>query len=259
MKSEKTKNKMKKNNLFIISLNLFVLTILIISFIFLGNPVSKKREKIDNAKISDLETIGSQIGQYFSKNGELPKTLNPILIEINIKIDKENPIVYEIKSDTEYELCTTFLAETKEDPRSSRIIDKKTELGKHNKGYDCTTLKISKWNLEEGQKIKNKIISETIKTIDYSTPDSQTSNSSENSWTTEGYITTIEPSGNQTRWELSHSPKAPSHFAALSYYDEAIQITGKNNIEEFKLGDKVKVVQKNDDGRPRLISVEFLK
>jgi hypothetical protein len=81
-------------------------------FVVLGSPRTQRLLKYDEQKVTDLQNLNNQIGNYYADRGILPDTLEE-LAKGNYyiaKVDSQNQKAYEyVKiSKTEYKLCAEF-------------------------------------------------------------------------------------------------------------------------------------------------------
>lgn len=115
---KKSKNKILKKILFIISVLLF-LSLTVFSFTVMGSPKMQRVLRLDERRISDLESIQWSVINYWQQKEILPQTLNDLKDPISntfIPIDPEFQIgkVYEytVKDNLSFTLCADFSADS---------------------------------------------------------------------------------------------------------------------------------------------------
>jgi len=92
---------------------LVVVASIVWGFSVLGSPQTQRLLKYDQQKVNDLQTINSQIQNYFYSSKVLPKTLDEIISTGNfygniIDTQTKKPYEYEKTGDKTYSLCAEF-------------------------------------------------------------------------------------------------------------------------------------------------------
>ena len=103
----------KKERSFGIGLATIVLLSIIAGFFIVGTPSHARLMRVDNQRVSDLQTIQWQLVNYWQAKQELPKTLTDLadpLSGYSIPVDPETGDSYEynVVSPTSFELCADF-------------------------------------------------------------------------------------------------------------------------------------------------------
>lgn len=88
-------------------------------FSVLGSPRTQRLIKYDEQKVSALQNLNSQITNYYSDKGFLPKTIEEMAngnyyVNQNIDSQSQKPYEYVKTSDTTYNLCAEFNKESDE-------------------------------------------------------------------------------------------------------------------------------------------------
>lgn len=102
-----------------VGIGIAVLAILTIAagFFIIGTPAQAMASREDEQKISDLQTIQSDVVSYWQQNGKLPTSLDQIgqpLTGGTIPVDEQTgePYTYSVVSKLAFQLCATFNAPT---------------------------------------------------------------------------------------------------------------------------------------------------
>ena len=133
-----------------------VVASIIVGFITVGSPTKQRNIRFDNQRISDLQTIQSNVVSSWQQKGKLPaklSDLNDALYGISIPNDPEDSsdYVYNIKGDKSFEVCAKFALKS-EDTKgkgtygtgysydtSYPIYTGDTTNWKHESGLSCFT------------------------------------------------------------------------------------------------------------------------
>ncbi len=98
-----------------------VIVIIIAAFFVTGSPFAAREEKLDERRVSDLQSIQSQIVySYWTPKGALPNTISELRSDITGFVPPLDPVTgeaYEYKktASTSFELCATFSAVSPKD------------------------------------------------------------------------------------------------------------------------------------------------
>lgn len=150
---------MRNYYIFISALSIFVVVLLTIGFTQISNPFLEKAKKLDQQRVTDLQSISYAISNYNAQNYKLPGNLSEIKLtsgtskttdpETNKKYD------YKIISASEYELCATFGVDTQIKPdvsvRATSIVQPPqtdiyaTITNEHPKGEYCYKLTVQNY------------------------------------------------------------------------------------------------------------------
>ena len=98
---------------FIYIVILVVALAIIAGFFIVGSPYESRVKKFDEQRVGNLQTIQREIINFWTKKGELPKTLFDLKDDIrgfSIPIDPENGEQYDYKVKDKYtfSLCANF-------------------------------------------------------------------------------------------------------------------------------------------------------
>jgi len=106
---------------------------IVLGFSVLGSPATQRMLKYDQQKVGDLQNINSQVINYYSNKGTLPKTLDEIgntgyyISEVDAQSGKTYE--YQKTSNTTYNLCADF----------NKTSDDKNVTTSHINPYDGDT------------------------------------------------------------------------------------------------------------------------
>ena len=103
----------KESWIFRITASLLVVTAIILSFVVMGSPTTQRNLRFDEQRVSDLESIQSQIGMYWQQKQNLPATLTDLTNPMSgfvTPVDPDTQASYTYtKVDTKkFQLCATF-------------------------------------------------------------------------------------------------------------------------------------------------------
>ena len=89
------------------------LAVIVYGFYLAGSPFKQRLVKFDNQRVSDLQTLQSQIVYYWQQKDKLPKSLNDLKDSISGFIPPSDPDTnqsyeYKIAGNLSFELCADF-------------------------------------------------------------------------------------------------------------------------------------------------------
>lgn len=100
-----------------LSLTIFI-ALVVWSFSVMGSPAKQRAWRMDDRRISDLQSIQSQIISYWQQKEKLPERLsdlaNPMTgysLPVDPEFEKGNKYEYSVKDKLSFELCATFLVD----------------------------------------------------------------------------------------------------------------------------------------------------
>ncbi len=115
---EETTNQSKQiQRIISITAGLLILAAIITGFFFAGSPFTARQKKLDEQRVSDLQTIQWQIVEYWRNKKHLPETLallpDPIR-GVSVPLDpvSRTSYGYQVNSTTTFELCANFTLAT---------------------------------------------------------------------------------------------------------------------------------------------------
>lgn len=123
-----------------------VLAVIVLGFLVLGSPAYQKNRRLDNRRVSDLNSIYYGINSYVAANRSLPNSLsqleNTYVFDVPEDPATNQPYEYRVLSSGSYELCATFATES--DPRTNEsIVSKEIQsFYSHGEGRQCFTLNV---------------------------------------------------------------------------------------------------------------------
>ena len=127
------------------AVSLMVLVSVVGGFFTAGSPFKARLIRFDERRINDLQTIQSQIVNYWQQKNQLPSALSDLKDSIsgfNPPADPENNGAYEYRIlngsviKPSFELCANFNLDTKEFFRSSATKPAPYYLGKYEENWD---------------------------------------------------------------------------------------------------------------------------
>ena len=100
-----------------IAVSVLVVATVLSGFLIIGTPGQLRNYRFDDQKVSDLESIQSQIVNYWQTEQKLPTTLtdlNDSISGFNVPLDSQTGASYEYATTSalSFELCATFNAPT---------------------------------------------------------------------------------------------------------------------------------------------------
>jgi hypothetical protein len=134
---------------------ILVLAVLVLGFIVVGSPMKQRQIRMDERRVSDLQTIQYQIIDYWRYKEELPKTTAELKNSISgftapLDPETEAPYEYKVLSPFKFSLCTTFnqdnpyskIKAQAEYPYSAKCVDgycgnSLNDTWEYEKGYKC--------------------------------------------------------------------------------------------------------------------------
>lgn len=120
---------------------MLVMSVLIILPVIVYSIVSLRSVNVDVDRVSDLQSLRDATREYYSKNQELPDSIDTIVKDGNIKLKNSlSDYKYTKKEKANYELCTHFTSDTRGDSDRSRSYRSSyDDYSQHDKGEQCFT------------------------------------------------------------------------------------------------------------------------
>jgi len=130
---------------------------MVFGFFVAGTPQSQRLVRIDERKISDLQSIQWQIINYWQKKESLPSGLEDLIDSLggfNVPVDPEtgNGYGYKVVGDFEFELCAVFNVSSED---FGQVLPKKIQVASR-MGHDIGINEI--WAHDIGEKCFSRII-----------------------------------------------------------------------------------------------------
>lgn len=119
---------------------------MVASFFVIGSPAEQRNIRLDQQRISDLQSIQSSLVGYWQDKELLPETLTELeddLIGYYNPVDPESgdSYGYQVTGDLSFQLCATFLAESSVGNYNPRVVEATLMTGEtswaHESGYVC--------------------------------------------------------------------------------------------------------------------------
>lgn len=110
--------------------SVFVVLLLVAGLFIAGSPAQQRRIRFDTQRINDLQSIQSQIVQFWLTKAQLPSDTTQLADSISgfsVPVDPETtrPYEYRTKGTYGFELCATFAATGDIDVRSGQLAPTK--------------------------------------------------------------------------------------------------------------------------------------
>lgn len=106
--------------------SVFVLGTLLSSLAYIDSPQQVREAKLDSQQVGDLQNIQWQIEEYYRDNDALPVDIETMYSPLTPPAapDGREAYVFEVNTDTEYQLCATFANDSSTNgPDSYRMYD----------------------------------------------------------------------------------------------------------------------------------------
>jgi len=120
------------------------LVAVILGFVVIGSPVTARYQKLDQARVSNLQTIANDVLNYWQSRAVLPQTLSDLEYQYSrIPVDPETkaPYGYKVIDQSRFSLCTTF-----------RTFSVANRPGVYDYSYSGSGVGIKDWSHEAGEK-----------------------------------------------------------------------------------------------------------
>jgi hypothetical protein len=103
----------KQANLVGVAVAVVASATIIAGFFIVGSPMKARDIRLDMQRVSDLQSIQSQVVTYYQQTGELPESLETLadpLSYYTVPVDPltEEPYTYRVTDTFAFELCATF-------------------------------------------------------------------------------------------------------------------------------------------------------
>lgn len=123
LKRKKSKSKIPK--ILAIVISVIVIASIIIGFFIIGTPFEQRNRRMDDQRIMDLQTIQSQVVDYWSRKEQLPERLDLLQDNISgfaVPKDQDTQMSYEynVLEELKFELCADF-ATSSEGPKNRGV------------------------------------------------------------------------------------------------------------------------------------------
>lgn len=122
-------------------LAMLVIAVLIILPVIVYSIIALRSVNVDGDRVQDMQNLQEATRDYYTNNQQLPDNLDELASKQNVKLkNAQSEYEYNKKDKSNYELCTTFVADTlgntkSRQPRSSTY----TDFSRHGKGKQCFT------------------------------------------------------------------------------------------------------------------------
>lgn len=132
-----------------------ILGSIISGFFLVGSPMHQRDIRMDDQRVSDLQNIQSQILNFWTQKGSIPKTLDDLKDPLNGFVAPVDPISkqpyeYIVKGEHDFELCATFTNASgteqsnryKTVPMMYPVGNGTLDIWTHSSGHSCFTRSI---------------------------------------------------------------------------------------------------------------------
>ncbi len=114
----------KPLRVFVFGVIAFVIAAVVAGFLTAGLPPNQRLVRLDDQRVQDLQTIQSQVIQYWQSKARLPATLSDLRNDISGFVPPTDPITqqpyeYSVLGNLKFQLCATFAASNAENNGSS--------------------------------------------------------------------------------------------------------------------------------------------
>lgn len=130
-----------------------VLVVAVTGLFISGSPSKERARRLDEQRVSHLESISYGIDQYWNTNSRLPQSLEELSTSRNIFIQAINDpgtgelYTYERTGTDTYQLCASFETVTPNDERTQPV--RGTRFWAHGVGETCFGLEVIKTTEEK--------------------------------------------------------------------------------------------------------------
>lgn len=152
--------KITGRNIFVIWVIAMVTVVAIGGMILSGAPAKERARRIDQQRVSDLQSISSAIDQVYNNptdGGKLPAKLEDLRqrrdVYLSSLVDPESQLLYtyRVTGDESYQLCAIFKTNGVDDAQTAKSnaiypMNGGSDFWKHEAGEKCFDFKVTKWN-----------------------------------------------------------------------------------------------------------------
>jgi len=94
-----------------------VLAVIVVGLRIVGSPAAQRVRRLDERRVSDLQTIAYAVDAYWMQNQTLPRSVDELTPATRVTIQARDPVqsvpyVYRAGDGNRYELCATFEGDT---------------------------------------------------------------------------------------------------------------------------------------------------
>ncbi|MCK5245715.1 hypothetical protein KAJ02_09325 [Candidatus Bipolaricaulota bacterium] len=139
--SKKTKTKLSKNVIVASVVVVLVVAAVIVGGILLDSPAQERLRRLDERRVSDLRELSYAVDVYWTREGNLPSSLEELANEERIVRELHDPETgdpyeYRVVGYYSYELCAVFALDMAIDDRDYLY----RSLWLHGSGRECFQL-----------------------------------------------------------------------------------------------------------------------
>lgn len=152
--------KITGRNIFVIWVIAMVTVVAIGGMVLSGAPSKERARRIDQQRVSDLQSISSAIDQTFNSTtdgGKLPAELEDLRkrrdVYFSSLVDPETGFLYtyRVTGPESYQLCANFKTNGIDDAQTAKSnaiypMNTGSDFWKHEVGEKCFDFKVTKWN-----------------------------------------------------------------------------------------------------------------
>jgi len=148
---KRDKVKGEKNKIIQIYLysSIFIIVATFVASLFIvESPRETRNRKLDEAILTDFETISNAMTDYYNEYDRLPEDLEILKEEFTYIMDNlqnsatKEKYGYKVIDDKKYELCATFRSSNKEAEEDEKTFYRFGDFWLHDAGYQCLSGKV---------------------------------------------------------------------------------------------------------------------
>ena len=130
-----------KNLVIVSAVSAVVLAAVVVGAILLESPAQARLRRLDERRIDDLRDLALAIDAYWTREGQLPASLDDLseaerIVRELVDPESGEPYEYRVLGEKIFELCAVFARDTGEDDRDGRY----RSFWLHGPGKQCFQL-----------------------------------------------------------------------------------------------------------------------
>ena len=136
---------MTARSIFGVALGLVSAAAVVAGLAVVGSPAEARLKRLDERRVTDLQTLNNLLNQYWSRHKALPASLDEALNSAGWASSTRDPVTgelypYRIVEGRRYELCATFDRASDQPPSTS------APFWSHSSGRQCFPMEIREGN-----------------------------------------------------------------------------------------------------------------
>jgi hypothetical protein len=106
-----------RGRIILLAATLAVTAAVVAGIVLLGSPAAQRRQRLDIARLHDLETIDRLVASFARTHGTVPDSMEALIHEPGYSVPRNDPesgAAYEYKqlSSDSYQICATFFTDS---------------------------------------------------------------------------------------------------------------------------------------------------